>query len=103
MAPDICEATPDDWSNIWPIVQEVVVAGDTFAYSPELTEAEVRELWMVAGPGRTSVAVESGTVLGTANVYANRAGPARTSRAQASWWHRPRRAVAWDGHSSRTR
>ena len=52
MAPDIRDATPDDWSNIWPIVQEVVVAGDTFAYSPELTKAEARELRMVAAPGR---------------------------------------------------
>ena len=75
MAPDLREATTRDWSDIWPIVNEVVVAGDTFAYSSQLTEREARELWMVAAPGRTSVAVESGTVLGTANMYANRAGP----------------------------
>lgn len=75
MAPHIREATTGDWSDIWPIVREVVVAGDTFAYSPEMTEREARELWMVTAPGRTTVAVESGTVLGTANMYANRAGP----------------------------
>jgi GNAT superfamily N-acetyltransferase len=30
---------------------------------------------MVASPGRTTVAVDGAAVLGTANVYANRAGP----------------------------
>ena len=75
MAPHIREATTGDWSDIWPIVRDVVVAGDTFAYSPELTEREARELWIVAAPGRTTVAAESGAVLGTANMYANRAGP----------------------------
>lgn len=30
---------------------------------------------MVAAPGRTTVAVDNGLVLGTANMYANRAGP----------------------------
>ena len=75
MAPEIREATPDDWPDIWPIVHQVVVAGDTFAYSPQMTEREARELWMVPAPGRTTVAVETGTVQGTANMYANRAGP----------------------------
>src|SRR5450755_309509 len=38
MTPQIREATTDDWSDIWPIVREVVLAGDTFAYSPEMTD-----------------------------------------------------------------
>jgi L-amino acid N-acyltransferase YncA len=75
MAARIREATPADWPGIWPIVREVVVAGDTFAYDPEMTEDEGRALWMVAAPGRTTVAVDDAVVLGTANMYANRAGP----------------------------
>jgi L-amino acid N-acyltransferase YncA len=75
MPPQIREATTDDWPDIWPIIREIVVAGDTFAYSPEITDEEARELWMVAAPGRTTVAVDNGLVLGTANMYANRAGP----------------------------
>jgi GNAT superfamily N-acetyltransferase len=75
MAPQIREAATDDWSDIWPIVRGVVLAGDTFAYSPEMTDDEARELWMVAAPGRTTVAVDTDAVLGTANMYANRAGP----------------------------
>jgi GNAT superfamily N-acetyltransferase len=68
-------ATPADWPAIWPIVGEVVVAGDTFAYDPEMTEDEGRAMWMVGSPGRTTVAVDGAAVLGTANMYANRAGP----------------------------
>jgi L-amino acid N-acyltransferase YncA len=71
----IRDATEGDWPAIWPIVREVVVAADTFAYDPGLTEDEARALWMVTPPGRTSVAVDGGEVAGTANMYANRAGP----------------------------
>jgi L-amino acid N-acyltransferase YncA len=75
MTPRIRDATAGDWPAIWPIVREVVVAADTFAYDPGMTEDEARALWMVASPGRTTVAVGGATVLGTANMYANRAGP----------------------------
>jgi L-amino acid N-acyltransferase YncA len=75
MAPRIRDAEAGDWPAIWPIVREVVVAADTFAYDPEMTEAEARGMWMVGPPGRTTVAVEGGAVVGTANMYANRAGP----------------------------
>ena len=75
MAPRIRDATPDDWPSIWSIVREVVVAADTFPYDPELTEDEGRALWMIAYPGRTTVAIDGAEVHGTANMYANRAGP----------------------------
>jgi L-amino acid N-acyltransferase YncA len=71
----IRDATERDWPAIWSIVREVVVASDTFPYDPEMTEDEARALWMVSPPGRTTVAVDGGEVHGTANMYANRAGP----------------------------
>ena len=71
----IRDAASDDWPAIWSIVHEVVVAADTFPYDPEITEDEGRALWMVASPGRTTVAVDGAAVYGTANMYANRAGP----------------------------
>jgi GNAT superfamily N-acetyltransferase len=58
MTVHIRDATPADWPAIWPIVREVVVAADTFAYDPEMTEEAGRSLWMVDPPGRTSVAVD---------------------------------------------
>ena len=74
MTPRIREATERDWPAIWSIVREVVVAADTFAYDPEMTEDQGRALWMVGSPGRTTVAVDGTEVSGTANMYANRAG-----------------------------
>ena len=75
MAARIRDAAESDWPAIWSIVREVVVAADTFPYDPGLTEDEGRAMWMVASPGRTTVAVDGAAVAGTANMYANRAGP----------------------------
>jgi L-amino acid N-acyltransferase YncA len=72
----IREATGDDWPQIWPFLREIVSAGETYAYDPDMDEAAARELWLVGPPGRVVVAVgEDGAVLGTANMYPNRPGP----------------------------
>jgi len=71
----IREASASDWPAIWPIVRDVVRAADTFTYDPRMTEVEARAMWLVGSPGRTTVAVDGPVVLGTANMYANRAGP----------------------------
>ena len=75
MTPRIRDATAEDWPAIWSIVRDVVLAADTFPCDPAMTEDEGRALWMVASPGRTTVAVDGAEVHGTANMYANRAGP----------------------------
>ena len=72
----IRHATPEDWDSIWPFFHEIVAAGETYAYDREMDGAEGRRMWMIGAPGRTVVATDSGgTVLGTANMYANRQGP----------------------------
>ena len=69
-------ARADDWASIWPFFRQIVSAGETYAYDRDLTEDDGERLWMVGPPGRTVVAVDAdGTVLGTANMYANRGGP----------------------------
>ena len=78
MTVQIRDAAADDWVGIWPFFQEIVTARETYAYDPELTEKQGRALWMSpsADPlSRTTVAVEDGTVLGSANMYPNRPGP----------------------------
>lgn len=72
----IREAAPDDWRSIWPFFHAIVAAGDTFPYPTDLTDAQGRELWMDIPSAHTVVAMddESGAVLGTANMYANRPG-----------------------------
>jgi L-amino acid N-acyltransferase YncA len=74
--PVIRDATPADWPAIWPIYEPIVRAADTFSYDPAIGEDAAREMWMVRSPGRTTVAVDAdGTIVGTANMYANRPGP----------------------------
>jgi len=72
----IRDATAADWPAVWPIVREVVRAADTFTYDPAMDEGTARAMWMLAAPGRTTVATgEDGAVLGTAKMHANQAGP----------------------------
>jgi L-amino acid N-acyltransferase YncA len=72
---EIREATAADWEEIRPIFREIVAAGETYAYDPEMSEEEARAIWMVGPPGVTFVAVDDGHVAGSANAYPNRAGP----------------------------
>lgn len=67
-------ATSDDWPAIWPIVDAVVQAGETYAYPRDLTADTGRALWMETPPGLTVVAVDDtgGDVLGTAKMGPNR-------------------------------
>ncbi|RSD16589.1 GNAT family N-acetyltransferase [Amycolatopsis eburnea] len=68
-------ATAADWPSIWPIVEDVVTARETFAYDPALTSEEARRMWLLPSPARTVVFADGAEVLGTANMYANRPGP----------------------------
>jgi L-amino acid N-acyltransferase YncA len=69
-------ATPADWPAIWPFFRTIVAAGESYAYDPDITEERAREIWMLAPPGRTVVAVdEDGTVLGSAKMNPNQLGP----------------------------
>lgn len=70
---DVREATGADWPAIWPVIREVAAAAETFAMEVRPDEAEARAGWMTSPPGRVVVATDgSGTVVGTANMYANR-------------------------------
>jgi len=95
----IRDATPEDWDAIWPFFREIVTARETYAYDPNMDEAEGRRTWMTAPPGRTVVATDAdGTVLGTANMYANRPGPG-SHVASASFMVDPRRAGRGTGRA----
>lgn len=72
----IREATGADWPAIWPIVEAVVRAGETYTYPRDLDEAFGRTLWMQSPPGLTLVAVDDeDRVLGTAKLGPNQMGP----------------------------
>ena len=66
--------TPEDWPQVWPFFDEIVQAGETYAYPLDLTSEQGRALWTVPPPGRTVVLEEAGTVLGSATMGPNRPG-----------------------------
>lgn len=70
----IRRATDDDWPQIWPIYQQVVSAGETYAYPEPPVEEVARSLWMEAPPGHAVVAINDGVIVGTAKAGPNRPG-----------------------------
>jgi ribosomal protein S18 acetylase RimI-like enzyme len=57
--------TEKDWTNVWSIIEPVFRAGETYPFSPEITEQEARQAWIEA-PLATFVAVgREDNILGT--------------------------------------
>ena len=67
-------AVDEDWPRIWPFFADIVAAGETYAYPDGLTLDSARSLWMEQPPGRTVVALDGDTVLGSAKMGPNRPG-----------------------------
>ena len=66
--------TPDDWPQVWPFFDEIVRAGETYAYPLDVGPEEARELWTMRPPGQTVVLEEGGRILGSAAMGPNRPG-----------------------------
>jgi RimJ/RimL family protein N-acetyltransferase len=63
-----------DWSQVWPIIELVFRAGETYAYSPEITEQEAHKIW-IEMPQETYVATAGdGEILGTYYIKPNQPG-----------------------------
>lgn len=71
----IREFQPADWPQVWPIIREVVRAGETFVYDPGMSESDARATWIEEPPGLTVVATDGDRVVGTAKMGPNRPGP----------------------------
>ena len=67
-------ATESDVESIWPIFQEVVSSGDTYAYERETSKEDALRIWLQA-PRCTYIVEEGGDVLGTYYIKTNQAGP----------------------------
>lgn len=72
---EIRRAAAGDWPGMWPIVHEVIVAGDTYGYDPATDEATARGLWLAPPPMRTWVGAAGPTVLGAYKLGPNHGGP----------------------------
>ena len=51
-----------DWSQVWAIIEPVFRAGETYAFSPNITEQEARHVWIEI-PEITFVAVRKDDVI----------------------------------------
>lgn len=68
------EATESDFESIWSIFQQVVSAGDTYAYERDTSKEDAFKIWMQA-PRQTYVVEDEGNVLGTYYIKTNPSGP----------------------------
>jgi len=73
--PRIRDYIDSDWLSVWAIIQEIVTAGDTYAYDPGWSSDQARAVWVEAPPGHTVVACDGSRMLGTAKMGPNRPGP----------------------------
>jgi L-amino acid N-acyltransferase YncA len=64
--------TEEDWPQVWPFFDEIVQAGETYAYPLDLTSEQARALWTMSPPGQTVVLEEDNKILGSATMGPNR-------------------------------
>ncbi|MEW8505828.1 MAG: GNAT family protein [Candidatus Thiodiazotropha sp.] len=63
-----------DWSRVWPIIEKVFRAGESYAFSPEISEREAYSAWIEI-PRETYVATAgNGEVIGTYYLKPNQPG-----------------------------
>jgi ribosomal protein S18 acetylase RimI-like enzyme len=74
-APRIRRADESDWQQIWPFWHEIVAAGDTYAYPPDIDSAAGRALWFGVPPEQTWVAELGSELVATYHLGPNHAGP----------------------------
>ena len=66
--------TEADWPRVWPFFAEIVAAGETYSYPPDLGSEQARALWTMQPPGKTVVLETDGQILGSATMGPNRPG-----------------------------
>lgn len=71
-------ATDTDWAGIWAIFKDVIATGDTYAYAPQTSEADAKEIWMGRAAhgtvAHTFVVRDGAQIVGTYSLRANHYG-----------------------------
>jgi L-amino acid N-acyltransferase YncA len=70
----IRQATEQDWPLIYPIYAAIMAEGKTYSFPERQTLDQARPWWMEQPPGQTVVAVDDGTIIGSAKMGPNRPG-----------------------------
>lgn len=64
----------DDWTATWQIIEPVFRAGETYAFSPDITEEEAHKAWIDV-PAKTFVAIaDNNVIVGTYYIKKNQPG-----------------------------
>lgn len=63
-----------DWPSLWSILKETFEAGDTYAFSPQSTEAEIHRAWVEVPSGTYVACSPDGHVVGTYIIKPNQPG-----------------------------
>jgi L-amino acid N-acyltransferase YncA len=66
----------NDFKQIWPIFNEVVKAGTTYAYERDTTNQQAFDIWL-RKPRKTFVVESGGVIYGTYFLKTNHAGPGK--------------------------
>ena len=66
-------ARKDDYDAIWPIIHEILRAGDTYPFAPETSREEAFQIWMQK-PKATYIALLDDELVGTYYIKANQPG-----------------------------
>jgi ribosomal protein S18 acetylase RimI-like enzyme len=69
----IRELGTDEFDLVWPIFRDVVRAGDTYSYPPDITFEQARALWLTP-PSRVFVALDDGEPVGCYMMRPNQPG-----------------------------
>ena len=70
----IRQAVAQDFASIWPIFEQIVRSGETYAYDTHTTKHQAEVIWMQA-PRQTYVLEDKGEILATYYIKTNQAGP----------------------------
>jgi GNAT superfamily N-acetyltransferase len=69
----IREIGADEFDLLWPIFHEIVAAGETYSYAPDMSFEQARQLWTSDG-ARCFVALLDGACVGGYMLHANQPG-----------------------------
>lgn len=65
---------PQDWPLLWPILQSVFSSGDTYAFPPDSTEAEIHSAWIMQPQATYVATTDAGGIVGTYVLKPNQPG-----------------------------
>lgn len=63
-----------DWPTVWPLLHNTFASGDTYAFAPDSSEADIHKAWIELPLATLVACSEAGEVLGTYYLKANQTG-----------------------------